>query len=507
MSGQKEIAKNSFFLTFRMLITMGVTLLTSRYILINLGVEEFGVYGVVGGVLGLFSFIQYTLVSASARFFSYELGNSNNLEKLYEQLNLSISIHIIFTILIFFIAEVIGIYIVNNFIIFPKEILFDVNILFQITIINTIVIFLGLPFEAVLTSLEKFKIYAYVKIIDTLGKFLVAYFLFFFSNFKLIYYSIGLLLVSLIVNFLYYYFSLKNIKNHTFKFITDKKKLSPILKFFSLDLYGNLSIVLQSHGINILQNIFFGPIANASITISNQIHGAIGSFSNNVLIATKPQIIKAYASQEFENFNSLINLATKISFIISLIVSVPIFLNLSFVLEIWLDNPPKYALIYSQFAIIINLLTISLSTINFAIHATGNIKWISFLSGSFYMLILPLTYIAFKFGYPTQSNYYIALVISIIICFVNIYILKKQVQQFVLSNFIITIIRMTIAGVIIFFVTNFVNKIPLTSNQFISIILLSIIEVIIIVIVCLIVLLSTKEKNNIKNLLYKKIRK
>ncbi|WP_413533456.1 MATE family efflux transporter [Empedobacter brevis] len=490
-----------------MLITMGLTLITSRYILINLGVEDFGVYGVVAGVLGLFSFIQSTLVSASARFFSYELGNTNKLNKLYEQLNISISIHIIFAIFIFIIAEIFGVYLVNNFIVFPKKILFDVNILFQITIINTIVIFLGLPFEAVLTSLEKFKIYAYIKIIDTVGKFLVAYFLFFFTDFKLIYYSIGLLFISIIINLLYYYFSLENSNNHSFKFILNKKKLNPILKFFSLDLYGNLSIVLQSHGINILQNIFFGPIANASITISNQIHGAIGSFSNSVLIATKPQIIKAFASKEYKNFNSLINLATKISFIISLIVSVPIYFNLTFVLEIWLNNPPKYALIYSQLAIIINLLTISLSTINFAIHATGNIKWISFLSGSFYMLILPFTYIAFKIGYPTQSSYYIALVISLIICFINIYILKKLVQQFILTNFIKTLIRMIIAGSIIFFVTNHINKCNIISNQLINTIIISIIEITIVGIVCLIILFNKKEKNSIKNLLYKKLRK
>ena len=498
MSNQKKIAKNSIFLTLRMLITMGITLLTSRYILKNLGVEEFGIYGVVAGILGLFSFIQSTLVGASARFFSYELGKENNIKKLQQQLNISITIHLIFSIIILLLAELIGIYVVNQIIHYKEEYRFEVNILYQITILNSIIIFLGLPFEAVLTSLERFKSYAYIKIFDTVAKFTLAYYIFYAETFKLVYYGLGLLLITVLVNLLYYYCSKVDLKGYRYKWINSKEKLKPILHFFSLDLYGNLSIVLQSHGINVLQNLFFGPIANASILISNQIHTALGSFSNNVLIATKPQIIKAYASEDYFNFNQLINLATKISFLVSLIVSIPIFFNLDYILELWLINPPLYTKVYGELAILINLLTISLSTINFAIHATGNIKWISFISGSLFMLILPITYLAFKLNYPTQSSYYIALVISLIVCFVNVWILKNLVSEFNLLQFLATISRMIIGGILLFLASYWIQSISISSNYFINFILQSSLQVLLTLFVFISIVINSKERGQLQ---------
>lgn len=494
MHSQKSITKNSLFLAVRMLFTMAVSLFTARYVLINLGIVEFGVYGVIGGILGLFSFIQTTLVGASARFFAYELGKYNNLKGLFNQLNISITIHLIISVIIVFLAEGIGVYILNNYLTIPAHLKFDANIIYQITILNSIIIFLALPFEAILTSLEEFKIYAYIKMLDTVGKFLVAYFLFIAVSNKMIYYAIGLLLVTLITNYLYFYFSKKRIPDYQFNFIKDKKQLSPLLSFFSWDLYGNLSIILQSHGVNIIQNIFFGPIANASINISNQVHGALGSFSNNVLIATKPQIIKAYADRDFNSFNHLINLATKISFVISLIVSIPIFFNIHYILNIWLKSVPIYTYDYSKIAIIINIISISFSTITFAIHASGKIKSISLITGTLFMLILPVSYLFFKKGYPGITSYYIALFISFIASGVNIYLLKKIVPNFNLRLFFNTIIRLFFLGLITFVFAFYTSKMTFIKYEFINLIIYCIVNFIFIFSCFIFINLSTKER-------------
>ncbi|WP_407483470.1 hypothetical protein [Elizabethkingia meningoseptica] len=507
MSNRKTLTTNSLILSLRMLVSMVIALFTSRLILGNLGEIDYGIYNVLAGVIALFSFIQTALVGATSRFLTFQLGAESGNSGFKNLLNASVVIHILASIVILLFAETLGVYFVNHILDIPEEKMFIANIVFQISVINTIVIFLSLPFESVLFAYEKMNVYAYISIIESVLKLIIAVLIGFFAEGRIFYYALLLLVATIIIKFLIFFFAKRCIHQYRFRFFIEKEYLKPLLSFFSWDLYGNLSVVIQSQGVNVLQNVFFGPIANASIAISNQILFALGSFSSNILYAIKPQIIKAFARNDNKELNSLINLGTKFSFIITFLLSAPVYFKMDFIMELWLKTPPKYAVIYAKVAIIINLIGGLNGTINHAIHATGKIKALSFITGSFYLLIFPITYLFYKIGYPSISSYYIALVVSGMAVTTNLIILKLLISEFQSKQFLITIIRIISMMSLIYFIGYYLDYITFFDNKLLDVSVYSIILSLISFIIIVTVLLNNNERIKVINFVKNKLKK
>ncbi|QNS41313.1 hypothetical protein H0S70_13480 [Chryseobacterium manosquense] len=504
MQDRRKLTFNSLILTLRMFVSMLIALYTSRVILQNLGQIDYGVYNVVAGVIGLFSFIQTALVGATSRFLAFELGIGNERNTFTKILNSSLTIHIITSLLLLLLAETIGIYFINYVIQVPQDKIYLTNIIYQFSVINTIIIFLSLPFESVLVAYEKMNVYALFSVLESVIKLVVALLIGIFDKNRMFYYALLLLVATFFLKSSLTAYVCKKLENYKFKFIREKEFLSPLLNFFSWDLYGNFSIVMQSQGVNILQNVFFGPIANASIALASQVQAALGAFSNNILYAIKPQIIKSFARNDLEELNKLINLGTKFSFIVSFLISFPIFFKMDAIVNLWLVNPPKYVVSYAKIAILINLFGSLVVTINHAIHATGKIKAISFITGTIYLLILPLSYIAYLNGYPSVNSYYITLTISIIVIFINQSILKLLIPYFNIKEFICNLIKITVILIISFPVGEYMNRINFANNIFFNILIFSFLTFLVNLILIYLIVLNKSEKKYLVKLINKK---
>lgn len=484
---QSSLAKNSLILMLRMIIVMGITLYSSRILLKNLGVTNFGIYNIVASTILLFSFIQSSLSGASSRFLTYELeSNNDNYAKI---LNGSLSIHLFIAIILFVLGEVIGTYIVNFVLSIPPELKITANIAFQFSLFSTIIVLICIPYESVLISHEKFSSYAYISLLDVTLKLISALLLILIvnTNERIFYYSLFLFFSTLIVRMLQRYLALKLIVQYYFYFVKDKNFLKPIFNFFSWDLFGNLSLVLKDQGVYVLQNVFFGAIINAASAISTQVLSAIGALSNNILIAVKPKIIKNFANGAFTEMNLLINRFSKFSFYLMLFISVPIFFNIDFILKIWLVNVPNYTNIFCRLNIIVGLTNVVFLTINHAIHATGKIKLLSIVSGGLYMLIFPVTYLFYYLGYPPETYYMVVIIFSLIAVGSNVSILKTVLPQFNLKQFLITVIRILLIAGISFIAANYLYELNVSTNIFINIGLLSILAFFIIILMIFII--------------------
>ncbi|MFN3019475.1 hypothetical protein ACK1KB_00610 [Chryseobacterium sp. TY3] len=472
------LVKNSLILMFRMIIVMGITLYSSRVLLNNLGVTNFGIYNIVASTIVLFSFIQSSLSGASSRFLTYELGKNSSKDYL-KVLNGALSIHLYIAISLLVAGELIGTYIINQVLNIPSSLLLSANIVFQFSLISTLVVLINIPFESVLVSHEKFSSFAYISLFDVFLKLISAFLIGFIDNVndRILYYSLFLLISTVVVKFLQRFLALQVMGKYSFFFVKDRSFLKPIFSFFGWDLFGNLSLVIKDQGVYIIQNVFFGVLINAATAISGQVFAAISALSTNVLVAVKPQIIKSYANNEFVEMNILINRFSRISFYLMLFISIPLFFNIDFFLKTWLDNVPKDANVFAKLNILVGLFTVSFLTLNHAIHATGRIKTLSIVSGGLYILIFPVTYLLYKIGYSPSSYYYVMIFFCIIAAICNMYFLKIVLPQFDLKSFITnTVVRIVTVLFLSFVISYYSYQFRFFLNDFLNIFLLSVVN-------------------------------
>ena len=410
----KRIAKNTAFLYIRMLIMLFISFFTSRVILQSLGVVDYGIYNVVGGVVAMFSFFNAALSGATGRFLSYEIGVGNKL-KLKNTFQSAVVIHIFIGFLIIILIETIGLWYVKNKLNVPIERLDAAIIVFHISAITCFLNIIQVPFNASITSHERMSAFAYISILDALIKLGIAYILYIFAGDRLVLYAILLMCSVIIINLLYIIYCKKNFDECSFSLQIDKNIMIPMLKFSSWDLYGNLSVMVRSQGLNILQNYFFGPIVNASSAIANTVLNAIMGFTDNFLTAVRPQIIKQYATKQYESLQKLVFNTSRYSFFLLLLTTLPLLFETKYAMGLWLKEVPEYAVVFCQLSIINNWVSILFRSIVTSINATGQVKLISIVNGTIYILVLPVSYIMLKYGYgPT-----IPFILNIIFLFIG----------------------------------------------------------------------------------------
>lgn len=430
----RRIAKNTLMLYFRMILTMLVSLYTSRVVLNTLGVEDFGIYNVVGGVISLFSFIVASMSSATSRFLTYSLGK-NESKELKDVFKASFTIHLFIAFIIFILAETIGLWFLNNKLIIPKTRMLAAQFIYHTAVIGSIFSIVQVPYTASIFSHEKMDIYAFFEIFLTILRLIIVISLTYIAYDKLISYAFLLLGVNIVSFLLYTFYSSKNFTECRPGISRDKEILQPMLFFSGWDLYGNMSTVARTQGVNMLLNIFFGPLLNAAYGISTSVQNAVNALSGNVLVAVKPQVVKSYANNKTNYTIQLLNNTAKFTTILLLFVIIPISIEMPFVLKIWLKNVPEYTSVFCiltlGFILIANLSTIIMS----AIHATGKIKKSSIWNGTLYLSVIPLAYFAFKEQMSPIIPFGLNILFVAIGWNLNMWYLKTYLPQFSIKSF------------------------------------------------------------------------
>lgn len=468
MSSSKTIFKNSLFLYVRMFLAMGVGLYTSRVVLNTLGIEDYGVYNVVGGIVVIFSFFNSAMSSATQRFLSFDIGSKDYFQ-LKKTFNTTLNIHFLIAIIVLILAESVGLWFVNYKLNLPAERMIAVNWVYQFSVFTFLFGIIQVPYNALIIARERMNIYAYISIFEVVFKLIIVYLLVIVDFDKLILYSALLFGIAFFVRFFEKTYCKKHFEESKYEFYYDKSYTKTLLSYSGWSLFGNVAAIGRSQGINILLNLFFGTLLNASYGIAMQVQGVVNTFVSNFQMAVNPQIVKRYAAGEIKESIELICQSAKLSYFIMFIIACPIIFNVDFVLKIWLKNPP----IYTSMFVVLSLVNVLIDSISgplmIGAQASGNIKWYQITIGSFILLCVPLSYLLLKIYNDPNLVFYVIIAINLISLFLRVLFLRKLINLNVsvfLKDVLLPIAAVTFVFIAIYYAL--INYTLVIQNQSIS---------------------------------------
>ena len=422
----KRIAKNTLLLYFRMLFMMVVSLYTSRVILNALGVEDFGIYNVVGGVVAMFTVISGSLSAAISRFITYELGKGDQ-SKLNKIFSASVTIQLLLSLIIVVLIESVGVWFLNAKMTIPAERITAANWVLQFSIVTFVINLISVPYNAAIIAHERMSAFAYISILEAVCKLAIAFLIMISPMDKLVFYAILMCIVSVIVRFTYGHYCKKHFAECNYHFHWDKEILKKMFGFAGWNFIGASSAVLRDQGVNIVINIFCGPAVNAARGISSQVNSAIMGFVNNFMTALNPQITKSYASGDHKYMMTLIFQGARLSFYILLLLSLPVILNAHYILKLWLSNVPEHTELFVQLILICAMGESLSNTMVTAMLATGNIRNYQIVVGGLQMMNLPISYICLRLGFMPESVLIVAIVVSQCCLAARLYMLRGMI--------------------------------------------------------------------------------
>lgn len=402
-----------------MILLMGVNLYTSRVVLEVLGVEDYGTYNVVGGVITTLSFITGSLGGATSRFITFEMGKGS-IEMVERVFRSSISIYYLFSLVFLIIAETVGLWFVDTQINIPEGRDFAVQIVYHCSVITFIISIVSIPYNALIIAHERMNAFAYISIYESLSKLAILFLIPQIKGDSLIWYAILLMSVQISVRLIYNIYCRKQFKECNPNWLWDKKLIGKMFSYSCWTMNGYLAMVGYTQGLNILLNIYFGPVVNAARAISVQVQSALEQFFGNITMAIKPQVIKQYAQGNLEYMHSLMIRAGRLSFMMALLVAVPLYTYTEYILDFWLKNPPEHSVSFVRLMLIAGLSSSLKQHTIMAIHATGDIKRFQIVEGSFLLLVVPISYILLKL-FNIEPEY-------VLICYVVIEILTEFIR-------------------------------------------------------------------------------
>ena len=436
-----------------MLFSMVVSLYTSRVVLNTLGVVDYGIYGVVGGFVAMFSLISSSLSSAVSRFLTFELGRGDK-DRLSKAFSTSLFIHIVLAVVVFIIAETVGVWFVNNKMTIPADRLYAANWVFQASILSFMFGLFSVPYNASIVSHERMSAFACIGILDTTLKLLVVLFIahckWHFD--KLIVYSLLLVAVSVSLQCIYLMYCRKNFEECRLRVSFDKEFWKEISAFSLWNFIGCTAGILKDQGVNILLNLFVGPVLNAARGVAGSVNGAVSGFAGNFMTALNPQITKSYASGELKYAHYLVERGSRFSFYILLFFAVPILLETDFILTIWLKQYPEHTLNFVRLVLILSLVDSLSNTLITLQNATGRIRNYQLVVGGILLLNFPLSYACLKLGMAPESTYLVAIAVGIMCMLVRLMFVRKTAQlsmgSFV-KNVVLNVAMVTAASIIL----------------------------------------------------------
>ena len=426
-SANKRIAKNTLVLYVRMLFTMGISLFTSRVILQTLGVEDYGISSVVGGVISMFTFINAAMVSSTQRYLNFELvrGDANQLRSVFST---SLQIHALIALAIIVLSETVGLWFLNEKLVIPEARMTAAMWVYQCSILSCAVSIMSTPYNAVIVAHEKMSAFAYISILDVSLKLLVVYLLVVLPFDKLIILAILNLLVQLFIRYIYTLYCHRHFPESYFQFWFNKTLFKEMFGFAGWSFWGNLAAILYTQGLNMMLNIFFGPIVNAARGIAVQVQSAVQQFVGGFQTALNPQITKNYASNNLPQMHSLMFRSARFSFLLLFFLSLPVLMETNFILTLWLKTVPDDAVIFTQIMICISLIYTTANPCVIANQATGKVKIYQMVVGGILLLILPISYVVLKLGAPAYSVFIVHFCIESLAQFSRMYMLRKLIH-------------------------------------------------------------------------------
>lgn len=461
MSDNKRIAKNTLFLYIRMFLIMGVTLYTSRIVLQVLGETDFGLYNVVGGIVMMFTFLNGSLAGATSRFITYEIGRHDYV-RLHKIFNVSLLTHIMIALVIVILAETVGLWFLYNKMVIPEG-RFDAAFwVYQISVISCFLSITQVPYSAMIIAHERMNIYAYVGIFEVMFKLLIAYMIMISPYDKLVVYAFLLFLVQMMLMIYYRMYCNKQFRESSLMFVKDKTMYKHMFVYAGSDIIGNLAVLAQGQGLNILLNMFFGPAVNAARGVAYQVQGAVTQFSGNFMTAVKPQIIKQYAAGKINEMMRLVVHSSCFSYYLMLLLVMPICLEADYILTLWLGDYPDYTVSFLRLVLVLCMIQ-TLKTPRITVfHATGKILLLNIVAGTILCLAFPMAYVVLKMGYDPNSVFWTAIASMLLSEVASIIILKSRINCSVRSYVFNVHVRCLI-------VTGLSLAIPLTVHNHISI--------------------------------------
>lgn len=415
-------------LYIRMFISVIVSLYTSRVVLQTIGVEDYGIYGVVGGIVAMMGFINASMSGATSRFLTFELGRGD-FSRLSKTFSSALLVHIIIAVIVLVLAETVGLWFLCNKLVIPEGRMVAAHWVYQLSILSAMLTITQVPYNSSIIAHEKMDIYAYVEILNVSLKLLIVYLLQIGDFDKLILYAILMFAVSVIIIMVYRIYCLRKFEECKFHWIWDKEYLKPLISFSGWDLYGNMSVVFFTQGLSMLLNIFFGPALNAANNVSTTVQGTVKAFAFNVIQAFRPQVIKKYAQEDIDAVNQYCIMATQYTLILFSIIAVPFLFKTECILHLWLGLIPEHTVFFLRIVLLGTIFNLANNIVNIPIHACGRMKLFSLVTGSCFMISIPLMYILLKLGGSADMSYLIVL-LAYTACFCgSLIILKRNIPD------------------------------------------------------------------------------
>lgn len=486
-----------------MFVTMLVSLFTVRVVLRTLGVADYGVYNVIGGVVTSIAFLSDVLANASQRFFALDLGKGD-VANLKKNFSLLVLVYLFGALIILLLAESVGLWFVNVKMDIPVDRMAAANWVYQFAILSFLVSLISSPYQSIIIAHERMNIYAYMSILDVFLKLVIVYLLVFFPVDKLKLYAVLIFCITLFNRLIYFVISRRKFEETKFALVWDKEKLRSIFSYSTWIMIGSFSFMINTQGINILFNLFFGPLANASYAIGNQIKTTVNSFAGSFFTATRPPIIKSYAQEDYTKTNKLFFFSSKIIFVLLFVLIVPLFCEIEMILNLWLgaDKVTEYMPTFVRLMLVYAVVLSMSEPITAIVQAAGEVKKYHGIVDVFTIITLPLSYLAFKLGTSPYWGLFISIMVFVIAHIMRLFILRSfyaiSLLQYTKKLISPIIISISIVSLILWLTIDKLN---------IHWILVIIISVFLTAIVSWIVVLNHEERSSVKNLIRSKIKK
>lgn len=448
----KRIAKNTLLLYIRMLLLLAVSLYTSRIVLATLGIEDFGLYNVVGGIVSMFTFISMAMGNSTNRYITYALGKGDEKE-LKEVVSVACVIHWAIAILILVLAETIGLWFLHHKMVIPEGRMVAAEWVYQFSVVACLVTIISVPYNAMIIAHEKMGAFAFITILDAVLKLLIVYLIQITGHDKLIIYAALILGVNILDRVIYQVYCVRNFDEaRKIKLTTRFPQFKDMTSFAGWSMIGNLIFLGYTQGVNILLNMFFGPAVNAARGVAFQVQGAMKGFVTNFQTALNPQLIKSYAQRDFTRQIQLLYSSSRLSYFLTLCMVLPVFIEAEGILNLWLKEVPAYSVIFLRLVLLISLTSPLENPIGVSNDATGDIKKYQIVVGCFNIFIVIISYLALELGFPPYSVFIVQLAITTIVLFVKIFLVKKKIRlsfRDYISKVLIKILFVTLVAAII----------------------------------------------------------
>lgn len=424
IGNNKRIAKNTIFLYLRSLLTMTIALFTSRVVLQVLGVDDYGIYNVVGGFVAMFGIVSGALTSSISRFLTFELGkkDDSNLNKIFST---SINIQLALCLVVLIVGEVVGLWFLNTHMNIPPDRIKAANWVLQCSIATFVINLISIPYNSAIIAHEKMTAFAYVSILAVILKLVIVYMLYISPIDKLVSYAILMFCVAVLVQIVYAVYCKRNFQECTYHFCSDSKLVKDMTKFAGWTFFTNGAMLFNTQGINMLINMFFGVTVNAARGIATQIESAIMKFVNDFTMAVNPQITKNYAAGNTKEMNTLTCRGSKFAAFLFLCIGLPLIFETPIILRLWLNIVPEHTVMMFRLSVIGSLMTMLGNTGYTVCMATGNIKNYVIIITSIGCMVFPLTWMAYSLGAPVEATYVIYILVYLGVDFARLWIMKR----------------------------------------------------------------------------------